>query len=161
MIQHWEAIGMHPRRPGPRLMRRQVIPAVAIEAEAIRLEARMAREAVAGADLLARREREYARLERQADRAADAAGFRARLRETRVLLGITQSELGRMSGICPSSISTYEVGRARPRLEAMHQIALALRVNESWLLHGVGSRGWEPVRIPVRRAGEPAAQAAD
>lgn len=57
-----------------------------------------------------------------------------RIKEAMRIKGISQSELARLSGITKAAISSYLSGKYEPRRLQVHQLALALNVNELWLL---------------------------
>lgn len=58
----------------------------------------------------------------------------SRIREVRLLRGMTQAEVAQVSGIAVHEISKMENGKRAPRLESLEKIALALRVAPSELL---------------------------
>ena len=49
-------------------------------------------------------------------------------------LQINQAELVKRTGIGKSSISTYLTGEYEPKQKNLYKIALALNVNEAWLM---------------------------
>ena len=49
-------------------------------------------------------------------------------------LKISQAELVKRTGIGKSSISTYLTGEYEPKQKNLYKIALALNVNEAWLM---------------------------
>ena len=49
-------------------------------------------------------------------------------------LNISQAELVKRTGIGKSSISTYLTGEYEPKQKNLYKIALALNVNEAWLM---------------------------
>ena len=56
------------------------------------------------------------------------------LRELRELRGLTQSELGRLAGIAPGSVSHFETGQRVPSVESLVKLADALSVSVDALL---------------------------
>lgn len=57
-----------------------------------------------------------------------------RLKQALYLRNITQSDLSRSTGIGKSSISTYLTGEYEPKQKNIYKMALALNVNEAWLM---------------------------
>lgn len=57
-----------------------------------------------------------------------------RLRNALEIRDISQSELSRKTGIGKSSISTYLTGEYEPKQKNIYKMALALNVNEAWLM---------------------------
>ena len=57
-----------------------------------------------------------------------------RLKKALEIRDITQSELSRKTGIGKSSISTYLTGEYEPKQRNIYKMALALNVNEAWLM---------------------------
>lgn len=57
-----------------------------------------------------------------------------RLKMALEIRDITQSELSRKTGIGKSSISTYLTGEYEPKQKNIYKMALALDVNEAWLM---------------------------
>lgn len=57
-----------------------------------------------------------------------------RINEALKLGGMKQSDLVRKTGIGKSSISTYLAGTYEPKQKNIYKIALALNVNENWLI---------------------------
>jgi transcriptional regulator with XRE-family HTH domain len=75
---------------------------------------------------------------------ADPSAFGRRARERREQLGISQGQVGKLSGYSQTNIGWIEQGRAkRPRLQA-EAIAGALRTTAEWLLWGTGQRETGP-----------------
>lgn len=52
--------------------------------------------------------------------------FGANLQQLRKAKGLTQSQLGRLTGVSASAISGYEINTTRPSLEALAALAVAL-----------------------------------
>lgn len=70
-------------------------------------------------------------------------GFAARLRSTRKLRQMTQVELARRIGASPARISLLEAGgpgRSGQRTNFLPEIAVALDVDATWLVLGIGKR---------------------
>lgn len=57
-----------------------------------------------------------------------------RLKTALEIRDISQSELSRKTGIGKSSISTYLTGEYEPKQKNIYKMALALNVNEAWLM---------------------------
>lgn len=57
-----------------------------------------------------------------------------RLKNALEIRDISQSELSRKTGIGKSSISTYLTGEYEPKQKNIYKMALALNVNEAWLM---------------------------
>ena len=57
-----------------------------------------------------------------------------RLKSALEIRNISQSELSRKTGIGKSSISTYLTGEYEPKQKNIYKMALALNVNEAWLM---------------------------
>lgn len=57
-----------------------------------------------------------------------------RLKKALEIRDISQSELSRKTGIGKSSISTYLTGEYEPKQKNIYKMALALNVNEAWLM---------------------------
>ena len=57
-----------------------------------------------------------------------------RLKTALEIRDISQSELSRKTGIGKSSISTYLTGEYEPKQKNIYKMALALNVNEAWLI---------------------------
>lgn len=57
-----------------------------------------------------------------------------RLKRALEIRDISQSELSRKTGIGKSSISTYLTGEYEPKQKNIYKMALALNVNEAWLM---------------------------
>lgn len=60
--------------------------------------------------------------------------FAKRLKEAMDRLGMNQVELARKSGITKSGITQYVSGKYEAKQEALHKLAVALDVNEAWLM---------------------------
>jgi transcriptional regulator with XRE-family HTH domain len=70
----------------------------------------------------------------------DPVEFGRRVREKREELGLSQTNLGKLSGYSQSNIGWFESGRAKdPRIQA-RDVAEPLRSTEEWLLYGTGTR---------------------
>ena len=78
------------------------------------------------------------------------------IRRLRENLGLSQSDIARKLDVTPSTISNWESGKARPRLDKMSQLAELLNVTVSELMGEPGMavpRPAETVRLPVAVAG--------
>lgn len=64
--------------------------------------------------------------------------FPRRVSMARNAIGLTQSELAKKVGIVPRQIAAYEGGEARPRINALHNLAAALGTTPEWLTSGIG-----------------------
>lgn len=60
--------------------------------------------------------------------------FAVRLREIRISLGLTQSELARRMGVSQPRIAEMEKGEYSPTLSTLQKIANALKINPHELL---------------------------
>lgn len=60
--------------------------------------------------------------------------FAKRLKEAMARLGMNQVELAKASGITKSGITQYVSGKYEAKQEALHKLAVALKVNEAWLM---------------------------
>lgn len=60
--------------------------------------------------------------------------FQIRLRQALSESGMTQSELGRRTGIDRTVISGYVRGKFKPKQDNLHSLATVLNVNEAWLM---------------------------
>lgn len=63
----------------------------------------------------------------------------SRLRERRVALTLTQSEVAERVGAFPAQISYFEIGERRPRPEMLIALADALSCTVDWLLSRSGA----------------------
>ena len=68
--------------------------------------------------------------------------FQKRLLEAMDMRGVKAADLARLSGLSKAQISQYMNGRHEARQIALHKLAVALCVSESWLMgrgnkHGV------------------------
>lgn len=59
------------------------------------------------------------------------------LKEVREFLGLSQSELGRKTGLQPSAIAHFEAGRREPNIDNLVKLSIALGVSTDRLLFGV------------------------
>lgn len=78
------------------------------------------------------------------------------IRRLREKLGLSQSDIARKLDVTPSTISNWESGKARPRLDKMSQLADLLNVTVSELMGEPGMEippPAESVRLPVAVAG--------
>ena len=78
------------------------------------------------------------------------------IRRLREKLGLSQSDIARKLDVTPSTISNWESGKARPRLDKMSQLADLLNVTVSELMGEPGMdlpRPAESVQLPVAVAG--------
>lgn len=57
-----------------------------------------------------------------------------RIRQAMTLRGMTQAELAAKTGISKSLISFYLAGKAEPRQNKIHAMAVALNVSEPWIM---------------------------
>lgn len=62
--------------------------------------------------------------------------FKDRLIAAREALGLSQTQLADMCQMAPTQLARYENGKAVPRRAVRERIALALKVNSTWLLNG-------------------------
>lgn len=69
-------------------------------------------------------------------------------------IGITQAQLGDMTGIDSNMISRYERGTAMPSLETIRRLALGLGVTVDELMNGSAVQEWE-LRLIVNRGDTP------
>jgi len=95
---------------------------------------------------------------------ADAEGFRKRLMEKRVALGLSTRDLA--EGICSGSyLSRIETGQRLPSLEVIQQLAHVLGVTPSWLISGRQAQNLTEVALQVvadyRSGVEPKAKTID
>jgi transcriptional regulator with XRE-family HTH domain len=63
-----------------------------------------------------------------------AGDFKTRLRETRDMRKLSQSDLAERSGLQPSAISHFETGRRSPSFDNLRRLADALAVTIDYLL---------------------------
>jgi transcriptional regulator with XRE-family HTH domain len=66
--------------------------------------------------------------------ASDGKHFGNRLREARIRVGLSQSELEELSGIPKARLSRYENGHVEPSIQTLARLAGALNVSEASLL---------------------------
>ena len=66
--------------------------------------------------------------------------FSERLRNARVLRGLSQTDLAGMANIAPGQVNRYESGKNMPRPHILAKLAAALGVFPVWLEHGFGDR---------------------
>jgi len=59
-----------------------------------------------------------------------------RIRKARLALGLNQSQLALQLKIKPQSVQNWEKGIALPKTSRIEDVATALHVDSSWLLHG-------------------------
>ena len=64
--------------------------------------------------------------------------FPNRVSIARTALGLTQDELAQKVGVVRRQIAAYEGGEAKPRINALQNLAAALGTTTSWLTSGVG-----------------------
>ncbi len=57
-----------------------------------------------------------------------------KIRELRKKAGLTQKELGRLSGTSETTIKQYELGKRQPRMEQLQKVATALNIQVNDLL---------------------------
>lgn len=65
-------------------------------------------------------------------------GFAARLTYARELRGLSLRELSRCAGLSVTAVSNYERSINLPLVDAVEQLAVALRVSPCWLAYGTG-----------------------
>ena len=66
--------------------------------------------------------------------------FKDRLHEAIIQVGITASELSKISGVGKSDISNYMKGKYLPKQDKCYLLASALNVDAGWLMTGVEPR---------------------
>lgn len=59
-----------------------------------------------------------------------------RIKERRLGLGITQTQLAKNAKLTPAAISQFESGSRKPSFDALSKLAKALRVTTDYLLKG-------------------------
>lgn len=59
-----------------------------------------------------------------------------RIKQARNAKGLTQKQLGAISGTSEITIRQYELGKRQPRIEQFQAIAVALGVDVNWLMNG-------------------------
>lgn len=64
--------------------------------------------------------------------------FSKRVAVARNALGLTQAELAKKVGVVSRQIAAYEGGEAKPRTNALHNLAAALGTSVDWLTTGKG-----------------------
>ena len=64
----------------------------------------------------------------------DAKDFGTKLREARIKSGKKQSEVAKIVGIAPNSISYYEQGHSIPSLDLAVQLSCSLNVSLDYLV---------------------------
>lgn len=64
--------------------------------------------------------------------------FPRRVSMARNAIGLTQSELAKKVGVVPRQIAAYEGGEAKPRINALNNLAAALGTTPDWLASGKG-----------------------
>jgi len=57
-----------------------------------------------------------------------------RIKDRRIELGMTQTQLARESNLTPAAISQFESGARKPSFDALSNLASALKVNTDYLL---------------------------
>lgn len=65
--------------------------------------------------------------------------FPSRVAIARTALGLTQDELAQKVGVVRRQIAAYEGGEAKPRIQALQNLAAALGTTTDWLINGQGS----------------------
>ncbi len=60
--------------------------------------------------------------------------FASRLKEKRESFGYSQAQAAEAIDIAPSSYSTYETGRQKPRIDVLMRICMAFDVSADWML---------------------------
>ncbi|MGD9510083.1 MAG: helix-turn-helix domain-containing protein, partial [Geminicoccaceae bacterium] len=63
-----------------------------------------------------------------------------RMRERRILLGLTQRQLARLVGLSSDRVSRYESGGLRPLACRLHEIARVLDVDVAYFFEGWSTR---------------------
>lgn len=61
-----------------------------------------------------------------------------RIKEARLLSGLTQTALAKEVGVTPQGISSWERGATKPKGNLLFQLSKVLKVREEWLLFGKG-----------------------
>lgn len=62
--------------------------------------------------------------------------FKDRLIAAREALGLSQTQLAGMCQMAPTQLARYENGKAVPRRSVRERLAMALKVNSTWLFNG-------------------------
>lgn len=70
------------------------------------------------------------------DLGASAAEFAKRLRRTRDLRGLSQTQLSEEAGLTPAAISQIEAGDRLPAFKTLRRLAKALETSVGYLLDG-------------------------
>ena len=68
-----------------------------------------------------------------------------RIRQARKRAGLTQKQLGEVSGTSETTVKQYELGKRQPRIDQLQAIAAALEV-EPWELMGLSLKHISPSR---------------
>lgn len=63
----------------------------------------------------------------------------ARMREARIVAGLSQSEVARRLGVQPHTVYRYERQGLTPSVNLLAELADTLGVSLDWLVRGVGS----------------------
>lgn len=76
--------------------------------------------------------------------------FPKRVALARSAIGITQAELAKAVGVVQRQIAAYEGGEAKPRINALNNLAAALGTSAEWLANGSGdSPSYQRIRPTV------------
>ena len=76
----------------------------------------------------------------------------ARMRERRIMLGLTQQELAKLIGVTYQQVHKYEKGINRIAAGRLHQIAQALGVEVGYFFEGDGDRARRPPQPAAAQA---------
>lgn len=71
---------------------------------------------------------------------SSSLSFAARLKDTRIDLGLTQQAVGDACGVTRVAVAYWELGRNEPRAGQLVAMARTLKVRVDWLLLGVGQK---------------------
>jgi len=74
----------------------------------------------------------------------------ARIRERRIMLGLTQQQLAEMIGVTYQQAHKYERGINRVSAGRLFEIARALSAPISYFYEGIGQEGGKPARPSAR-----------
>ena len=77
-----------------------------------------------------------------------------RIKKRRLLLGMTQEQLGKLIGVTKVAISSYEKNTRTPKLDVIEKLASALKVDVTYLLGQDVSVIAEDMDLPVKVASE-------
>ncbi len=68
----------------------------------------------------------------------------SRIKNRRMKLGITQTQLARSAKLTPAAISQFESGSRKPSFDALSKLSTALKVTTDYLL-GMKQRGYNDI----------------